>query len=705
MSSLESQALSMLQTALDNSHATFREGQWDAIARLVQQPPERLLVVQRTGWGKSLVYFIATRLLRNQGAGPTLLISPLLALMRNQILAAERIHIKAATINSTNSQEWSTIEQQLQDNQIDILLISPERLANEQFRENILLPLAQKIGLFVVDEAHCISDWGHDFRPDYRRIVRILQALPSNIPVLATTATANNRVVEDMKAQLGEQLTISRGTLTRPSLKLQNINLPNSAQRMAWLVENLPRLPGSGIIYTLTVKDANRLADFLQQQGINAQAYHSKIEDSEEDSNEREKLEDQLLNNELKVLVATTALGMGFDKPDLGFVIHYQRPSSVVHYYQQVGRAGRAVDEAFGILLSGNEDEEITNYFINNAFPALAYTQEVITLLLQEDYGLSTPQIEKKINLARGKINQVLQLLSLESPAPVVKRQSKWIATARAMSYQPDTEKIQQLTSIRQHEQAEMRAYMESQDCLMQFLQKALDDPQTQPCGKCAICLNQPLLKTTCDPELVKQALDYLKRTDQIIQPRKQFPANALQQYGFSGNIKPHLRAEEGRALCLWGDVGWGEQVKSGKYKQNHFDDGLVQAVVAMILRWQPQPFPTWVTCVPSLNRPDLVPNFAQRVAQQLNLPFVPVVQKVRATKQQKTMSNSYQQAHNLDGAFEIDQQNVQSGEVFLIDDMVDSRWTLTVIAALLRRAGSGAVFPVALALNTLGQE
>jgi ATP-dependent DNA helicase RecQ len=336
--------LSLLRQALNNPTATFHSEQWDAIEILVVKRA-RLLVVQRTGWGKSMVYFLATRLLREQGAGPTLLVSPLLALMRNQIEAAQRINVKAATVNSTNQKDWQIIREQLLLNTIDILLISPERLANDDFREKMLLPVADRIGLFVVDEAHCISDWGHDFRPDYRRIKRIVQALPANIPLLATTATANNRVVADIQIQLGENIHLLRGALARTSLHLQTIILPTTAARMAWLAEHLPQLPGCGIIYTLTVRDSQKVAEWLQTCGINAHAYHASLKEN------RENLEQALLNNELKALVATSALGMGFDKPDLGFVIHFQRPGSVVHYYQQVGRAGRALQQAYGILL------------------------------------------------------------------------------------------------------------------------------------------------------------------------------------------------------------------------------------------------------------------------------------------------------------------------------------------------------------------
>ncbi|MEH1810970.1 MAG: RecQ family ATP-dependent DNA helicase [Nostoc sp.] len=632
---LQEQGLLLLRQALDNSTADFRPGQWEAIEELLKVR-SRLLVVQRTGWGKSLVYFLATRLLRDRGAGFTLLISPLLALMRNQIAAAQRIGVKAETINSSNTDEWPLIARQLLAGEVDVLLISPERLGNEDFREKILLPVSQRIGLFVVDEAHCISDWGHDFRPDYRRIVRILQALPQNIPVLATTATANNRVVNDIITQLGSNLRVSRGNLTRQSLHLQNISIPSPAARMAWLAEQIPGLSGSGIIYTLTVRDAERVADWLKTQGVNAKAYHSDL-----DSAIRVVLEDELLNNEIKGLVATTALGMGFDKPDLGFVVHYQRPGSVVHYYQQVGRAGRAVEKAYGILLSGDEDDDITNYFINTAFPPEVHTQQILNALNEAVDGFSVTQLEQQMNLSRGQIEKVLKLLSMEFPAPITKQGSKWYLTP--FSYQTDTEKIEKITQIRRQEQARMLEYMQSKQCLMTFLAIELDDPNPKFCGKCAVCLNRPLLTETYSMELVNKAIQYLRRSNQIIEPRKKWPSEALVNYRFSGNIKNNLQAEVGRALSLWGDAGWGELVKQGKYQDNHFDDALVQGAFEMIQNWQPQPFPTWVTCVPSLNLPELVPNFARRLAEKLGLPFIPIVQKVQQTELQKKMSNSYQ--------------------------------------------------------------
>ncbi|MDD4017880.1 MAG: RecQ family ATP-dependent DNA helicase, partial [Kiritimatiellae bacterium] len=381
-------ALAYLRTALGRPDADFRLGQWESIQAVLTR--HRLLVVERTGWGKSMVYFLATRLLRDSGSGVTLLISPLLALMRNQLEAAKRIGLRAAKIDSTNSNDWANIENALKTDQVDLLLVSPERLANDQFRENVLAFIANRVALFVVDEAHCISDWGHEFRPDYRRIVRVLQNFPGNLPVLATTATANDRVVHDVADQLGKNIEIVRGPLVRSSLKLQNITMPSPAARMAWLAKTIPSLTGSGIVYTLTQRDAERVAEWLRITGIRAEAYNANVDEGDEveGASRRELLEQKLLNNEVKVLVATVALGMGFDKPDLGFVIHFQRPGSVVHYYQQVGRAGRAINEAFGILMHGEEDDQIAEFFIRNAFPPQAHVDEILNVLDKAEGGL-----------------------------------------------------------------------------------------------------------------------------------------------------------------------------------------------------------------------------------------------------------------------------------------------------------------------------
>jgi ATP-dependent DNA helicase RecQ len=611
--------------------------------------------------------------------------------MRNQLESARRIGVRAETINSSNLDDWQRVQTALLQDRVDILLISPERLSNEDFLTNCLLPIARRIGLFVVDEAHCISDWGHDFRPDYRRIVRILRALPANVPVLATTATANDRVVADLVEQLGPNLATIRGPLTRESLLLQNIVLPAKAARMAWIAHHVPNLPGSGIIYTLTRRDADNVAAWLQSRGINVSAYHGKVGAV----GSREELENQLLRNEVKALVATSALGMGFDKPDIGFVIHFQRPASVVHYYQQVGRAGRVVPEAYGILLSGAEDDEIADYFINTAFPTEDEVGQILAALRGSNAGLKEAELEQQLNLTTGKLRAVLKFLLLESPSPIQKVDQRYVRNP--VQWQMPRERIERLGNLRRHEQQRMREYIATRGCLMQFLSAELNDPAAAACGKCVNCLRAGL-GNDFPQELAEAATAFLNNLDLPIMPRKRWPPDHSFE-GSRGNIAPELQNQPGRTLCRWGDPGFGDLVKSGKQETGRFSDHLVTAAVRLIRdRWVPQPAPMWVTCVPSHRHAGLVPDFARRLARELELPFVDCIRKVRETEPQKTRQNSVQQVHNLDRAFDVDQNTVRAGQVLLIDDMVDSRWTFTVLGFKLRQAGSGPVLPFALA-------
>ena len=692
------QAQQLLQTALANPTAEFRDGQWEAINALVNHR-QKLLVVQRTGWGKSSVYFISTKIFRDRGMGPTIIVSPLLALMRNQIESAQRLGIVAETMNSTNADDWQAVTQRILNNQIDCLLISPERLANDNFIERVLQPIADHIALMVIDEAHCISDWGHDFRPDYRRIVNILRNLPANTPVLGTTATANNRVVEDIQTQLGD-IQIHRGPLIRESLALQTMVLPDQASRLAWLAQVIPTLPGTGIVYTLTVRDAEQVAQWLSANGIDAKAYHGSVtaEGFASSNLYRQHLEELLLSNQLKVLVATSALGMGYDKPDLSFVIHYQSPGSIVGYYQQVGRAGRGIDHAVGVLMSGVEDQDIHEFFRDAAFPSEAQVNEIL-LALENSDGLSLRSIEEQTNLRHGQIEKVLKLLSVENPAPVIKMGSQWRRTAE--HYQMDHERIAHLTGQRVQEWQEVQDYLVETGCKMTYLRRALDDLEPTPCGKCASCIDQPVINQAIDPALAHRAGTFLKHAEMVIAPKAQVAANAFVEYGFRGNLPQNLRAQEGRVLSRWGDAGWGRMVADNKHA-GRFSDDLVEAMAEMIQqRWSPEPAPQWVCCVPSRHHPELVPDFAQRLAIRLGLPFVDAVSKVKDNQPQKGQQNRFHQCQNLDGVFEITQYYADL-PVLLVDDIVDSGWTLTVIAALLQQAGSGVVYPVALASSSV---
>ncbi len=684
-------ALELLRLGTQNPATTFHVGQEAAIQHVVDGRG-RLLVVQKTGWGKSSVYFIATKLLREDGMGPAILISPLLALMRNQIAAAERMGVRAVTIHSGNRDDWHAVEASLALNEVDILLISPERLANEHFRTEVLAPIAGRVSLLVVDEAHCISDWGHDFRPHYRFIERILHTMPSNLRVLATTATANNRVLDDLQVVLGPNLTVSRGGLSRPSLLLQSMRIPSQVARMAWLATHLPNIQGSGIIYTLTVRDAVQIAGWLQARGIQAEAY------SGETGDRRVELENALLENRVKALVATTALGMGFDKPDLAFVIHYQTPGSVVAYYQQVGRAGRALDAAHGVLLSGVEETDITDFFIESAFPSRDEVAGVLVALQGAPDGLSINELLPLVNARRGRIDKALQLMSLESPAPIVKEGSKWRLTAANLT-EAFWERADRLTALRRAEQQQMQEYVALGSGHMEYLIHALDGE---------VGTHQPPsiapLPETFDDGIAREALTYLRRTSLPLEPRRQWPGGGLPHMNVRGNIPEAFRAQPGRILCVWNDAGWGTLVRQGKSRDGHFADQLVEACAAMLRSWAPQPTPEWVTCIPSRNHPDLVPDFARRLAVSLNLAFHPVLEKTDDRPAQKDMANSSQQARNVDGALAVRGQ-VPTGPVLLVDDMVDSKWTLTVAAYILTSNGSGPVYPLALASTTNSDE
>ena len=683
-------ALELLRLGTQNPKAAFHEGQEEAIQRVVAGRG-RLLVVQKTGWGKSAVYFIATKLLREEGMGLALLISPLLALMRNQIAAAKRMGVRAETIHSGNRDDWQRIEGDIARNEVDILLISPERLTNDQFNTDVLPLIATTVSMVVIDEAHCISDWGHDFRPEYRLIERRIRLLPPNVRVLATTATANNRVVGDLQSVLGPNLDVTRGDLSRSTLLLQTMRMPSLEDRLAWLATYLPTIQGSGIIYALTVRDADLVAEWLRRRGLVVEAYHSKLTPERANA-----LEDALLANKVKALVATIKLGMGFDKPDLAFVIHFQTPGSVVSYYQQVGRAGRNLPAtllgAYGVLLSGSDETDITNFFINNAFPTRGEVADVLAALRAESDGLSIYGLAARVNVRFKRIENLLLLLSLESPAPLAKQGGKWMLTASNLS-EDFWLRVERLTTLRRFEQEQMQDYVQLQNRHMEFLIRALDGdlgsyhpPKLTP------------LSSAVDQQILRDAEAFLGKTSSLpLEPLKKWPLGALPSLGVKGNtnIEPERNLQPGKILCRWGDAGWGEWVRVGK-RDAHFSDVLVTACADLVREWAPSPAPKWVTSIPSLRHPTLVPDFARRLATALNLPFYAVLEKTDARRPQKDMENNSHQAGNVDGAFRI-RGNIPTGPVLLVDDMVDSKWTLTVAAYLLTSNGSGPVYPLAL--------
>ncbi|MEY2565999.1 MAG: ATP-dependent helicase RecQ [Actinomycetota bacterium] len=677
-------ATELLVALTGDPGATFRSGQLEAIETLVERRG-RVLVVQRTGWGKSAVYFIATRLLRDEGAGATLLISPLLALMRNQLLMAERAGVRAVTIHSQNTEDWDDIERQVKTGQVDLLLVSPERLNNTRFRADVLPGLMKAVGMLVVDEAHCISDWGHDFRPDYRRIARVLDQLPDTVPVLCTTATANDRVIDDVREQLGERLEVHRGPLDRESLRLSVVNLSQPADRLAWLAEVVPKLDGSGIVYCLTIRDAERVAGWLRTRGVDAVAYSG---ESENDA--RIAVEDDLLANRVKAVVATSALGMGFDKGDLAWVIHYQSPGSPIAYYQQIGRAGRALERSHAVLMRGGEDADIQDYFIRVAFPPRDQAEAVVALLEERRAdGATLTDIEVVVNARRSRIEAMLKVLEVDGA--VERADRGWKRTAEPWTY--DAERVERVTAQRRIEQDAMREYGSTTDCLMAFLRHQLDDPAAQPCGRCANCAGDDFA-VELDQAVVTEAVSYLRSSALVVEPRKQWPAGSVRR----GRIAADARNEEGRALGVLGDGGWGSVVRSVKAAGHEWPDELLDAAAKLLTTWIPEQAPTWMTYVPSADS-DRVAHLAKRLAERVDLPLHDVVSRTRATAPQDEMDNSAQQLGNVSDAFAVTGP-LPAGPVLLVDDVADSRWTLTVVGAELRAAGCPAVHPFVLAVK-----
>lgn len=687
------EALAALRELVGRHDAEFHDGQYEAIEALVDGR-RRALVVQRTGWGKSAVYFVATLLLRRRGGGPTVLVSPLLALMRDQIAAAERAGVRAVAINSTNPHEWADVQQRLADDEVDVLLVSPERLNNPSFREQQLPALVRRIGLLVVDEAHCISDWGHDFRPDYRRLRDLIAEIPAGVPVLATTATANSRVVADVAEQLGhgdDVLTI-RGPLARTSLRLGVLRLPDAPTRLAWLLSHLDDLPGSGIIYTLTVSAANDTARLLRERGHDVRAYTGQT-----DPDEREESEALLKRNEVKALVATSALGMGFDKPDLGFVVHLGAPSSPVAYYQQVGRAGRASENADVLLLPGPEDRAIWHYFATASMPDEERARRVIDEL--SDVPLSTPALEARVDLRRTPLELLLKVLDVDGAVRRV--QGGWVATGESWTY--DADRYARIAAEREAEQQHMIEYETTDGCRMEFLQRSLDDDTAKPCGRCDNCAGA-WYPTALADGATAAASGALDRVGVPIEPRRAWPTGA-DRLGVpvKGRIAPGEQASEGRALARLTDLGWGGTLRelfAAGAPDAPVPPQVLAACVRVLADWDWAERPVAVVSVPSRSRPQLVDSLAQGLSEVGRLPHLGRLAAVDGGPSGAPGGNSAFRLAGVWGRFSADALEVPPGPVLLVDDLADSRWTLTVAARTLRQAGATGVLPFALALR-----
>ncbi|MGG5174585.1 RecQ family ATP-dependent DNA helicase [Pseudarthrobacter sp. J1763] len=701
------QAQAVLRELVGNPEAQFHDGQFEAIEALVDGG-RRALVVQRTGWGKSAVYFVASLLLRRRGAGPTLIVSPLLALMRDQVAAAARAGVRAVAINSANQLDWDTVREQLAADEVDVLLVSPERLTNPSFRENQLPELVRRTGLLVIDEAHCISDWGHDFRPDYRRIADLITQLPDTVPVLATTATANSRVVHDIEEQLGEGVLTIRGALGRESLRLGVLRLPDSRERLGWLLTHLKDLPGSGIIYTLTVSAAEDTARLLAEAGHDVLAYTGRT-----DPADRERAEQLLKDNQVKALVATSALGMGFDKPDLGFVVHLGAPSSPVAYYQQVGRAGRGAANADVLLLPGSEDRDIWQYFATASMPSPEKAAAVLDALSQANGTVSTVALEARVDLRRTPLELLLKVLSVDGAVERVG--GGWRSTGTPWEY--DSERYERIAEARVHEQDLMVIYQDTAGCRMEFITSVLDDNNAHACGRCDNCAGR-WFPTDIDDEAASAAGETLNRAGVSLEPRLQWPTG-MDRLGVpvKGKIKPDESASEGRLLARMTDLGWGGALReffATGAPDRSIDPSMLQACVQVLrdwgstegraVAWSGVGRPDVIVAMPSRSKPELIRSLARGLSQIGRIELLGELEAIHGGPAGARGGNSAYRLAAVWDQFVVppamaQQLAARPGQtVMLIDDLVDSRWTFTVAARALRQAGAGAVLPFALA-------
>ncbi|WP_212754566.1 RecQ family ATP-dependent DNA helicase [Nakamurella aerolata] len=684
--------------ALAGQGAQLRDDQLTAVAGLLQ-PAARVLVVQATGWGKSAVYWTATALLRAAGSGPTLVISPLLSLMRDQVAAAERAGLRAATLNSSNISDWGAVEAQLADNQLDVLLVSPERLANPGFGRRVLDSLRDRLGLLVIDEAHAVSDWGHDFRPDYRRVADTIRELHPQTPVLATTATANSRVTADVAAQLGDQTLTLRGPLARSSLQLSVIDGLTPLQRYAWVVQQLPELPGSGIVYTLTVADAERLTEAIRRRhgdAVPVAAYTGQLP-----GDQRERLEEALRRNELKALVATSALGMGYDKPDLGFCVHVGSPPSPVAYYQQVGRAGRGIEHAPVVLLSSPSDAGIWDYFATASIPDERAMTELLRALPQQPAEpTSVPALEAETGLRRSKVELMLKQLAVDGA--VVRDESGWAATGSPWHY--DGEHYASVVAAREREADIMREYagvgagygvrtQGERHCLMQLLQQSLDDPTAAPCGQCSVCTSALPggLVAQPDAELVREVGGALRGQRLVLEPRKMWPGGA---FGARGRIPAGLMAEPGRILIHADAPEWREVLDQLRADPDQAPDELVQAAVRVLADWRGDwaARPELAVALPAAGQRRLTSALTERIADigRLGAGALDLAELPSADLASPDEAAAWRASISVPSELDVDGRSV-----LLVCDATASTWPVTVAAAALRERGAHAVLPL----------
>lgn len=717
----------------------FYDEQWRSIERILRG--ERILMIERTGFGKSLCYqFPAT-----QFDGITVVFSPLIALMRDQVRSLCERGIPAAYINSEQSYEenQNSIQRAL-NGEIKILYIAPERQENEEWVE---ATRQLKLSMVVVDEAHTISTWGHDFRPSFRRIINLVQLLPQSLPVLATTATATKKVQYDIEQQIGGNLTTIRGNLIRPNFQLQVVKVQSEDEKMIWLAENLNSINGTGLIYTGTRKDTEVYAKWLRFVGINATDYNAGF-----DADTRKSIEQGLMQNKWKCIVSTNALGMGIDKPDIRFVIHTQMPVSPIHYYQEIGRAGRDGKPTRIILFynekkNGNDvatDSLLPLSFVEGSRPTTKIYQKVISLLQEEP--LSERELLKKSNL---KTTQVRVIKADLIDQGIIKevlygkiKKYEYQYNAPALN----TESFEALREAKLKDLRAMEEYIYTDMPRMKYLCSFLDSDETVEYSNCDNT-NLERIMASVTPEWMTKLEDFremyfpclelsswttrkggfrlryiapgkvqVEKTvknemgEIIERPIKEYSNNInLLEYNQEEReiIKGHLgkasRLVDGYAVSYYGVSNVGAAIHRSKYENGgDFPDFLLKKTLSVFGKKFRDIHFDLVLYLPPTKSGDLVKNFATKFARVIGVPISHKLIKIRITQEQKMFQNSYSKQENVSDAFDIDEDMVKDKCIVLLDDIYDSGATLKEVGKLLTQKGAKCIVPIVIA-KTIG--
>lgn len=718
----------------------FYDEQWRSIERILRG--ERILMIERTGFGKSLCYqFPAT-----QFDGITVVFSPLIALMRDQVRSLCERGIPAAYINSEQSYEenQNSIQRAL-NGEIKILYIAPERQENEEWVE---ATRQLKLSMVVVDEAHTISTWGHDFRPSFRRIINLVQLLPQSLPVLATTATATKKVQYDIEQQIGGRLTTIRGNLIRPNFQLQVVKVQSEDEKMIWLAENLNAINGTGLIYTGTRIDTEVYANWLRFVGINATDYNAGF-----DADTRKSIEQGLMQNKWKCIVSTNALGMGIDKSDIRFVIHTQMPASPIHYYQEIGRAGRD-GKPTRIILFYNEKKENGNdvatdsllplSFVEGSRPTTKKYQKVISLLQEEP--LSEREVLKKANL---KTNQLRVIKADLIDQGIIKevlygkiKKYEYQYNAPALN----TDSFEALRDAKLKDLHAMEEYIYTDMPRMKYLCSFLDSDETVEYSNCDNT-NLERITVSVTPEWMTKLEDFREtyfpclelsswtirkggfRLRYIAPDKVQVEKTVKNDMGevierpiieYSNNInlleynqeereiiEEHLgkasRLVDGYAASYYGVSNVGAAIHRSKYENGgDFPDFLLKKTLSVFGKKFRGIHFDLVLYLPPTNSGDLVKNFATKFARVIGVPISHELIKVRITQEQKMFQNSYSKQENVCGAFDIDEDIVKDKYIVLLDDIYDSGSTLKEVGKLLTQKGAKCIVPIVIA-KTVG--